>query len=150
MWRLFFLLFSQPNGKWFAQKNTNSSHTFIFIIQSSRCWNKFSYEKILKREIALESPTFSDRMYVALIVVGFDWKMILFHISFPSISMLSFVYCHESDKFTIACLVQFKENELLQPRRNFFSAMEFDAMQCAHKLQSFKVKTFVLSFGGNK
>lgn len=71
---------------------------------------------------------------MALIVVGIDWKMILF---------LRQLHCHDGDKFykTFACAMQ--RNELLQPRRYFRHAMALRA----HK---FRKKTFSVtaeSFG---
>jgi hypothetical protein len=101
-----------------------SRHTFIFITQSSRSWNKFSYIKARNR---LESPTFSqlDRMHgsrhSALIVVGHFFCLLArlkLHISFPRLTRLAF-YCHETINFIFE-LVQCQKNELLQPLRYFF------------------------------
>lgn len=121
MWR------PRPSRQRSARRNTISRHTFIFITQSSRSWNEiFFLHKRYQSEKSLESPTFSDRLHVALIVVGFDWKMILF---------LRQLHCHDGDKFhkTFACAMQ--RNELLQPRRYFRHAMALRA----HK---FRKKTF--------
>lgn len=46
-----------------TRRNTNSRHTFIFITQSSRSWNEFLMKRYQSEKL-LESPTFSDRMWL--------------------------------------------------------------------------------------
>lgn len=61
----------QPNGNGSRRKYRLASYIYFYHTVIEKL-EPISYEKILKREIALESPTFSGRMHVALIVVGFD------------------------------------------------------------------------------
>lgn len=108
-----------------TRRNTNSRHTFIFITQSSRSWNKFLMKRYQRREIAawkvlLSLTVQADKPHVALIVVGFDWKMLLF-----SFFSSRFVV---ADKFYI-CLC----NELCAATSKTFQPCND---HCAHKFST--------------